>query len=134
MLNAPMRDFDAADHRKRLRHATRRLSELLAHGHRTYLHCTAGINRAPLVALAYLTLVEQMATAEAMALIRRGRPEANPYWESYHGCREDALASLRATVELRAWNFSRANVAETADGNWLRAEAEWSPKATVREQ
>ncbi len=124
LLNAPIRDFDPEDQRKRLGHAVRRLRGLLADGHRAYVHCTAGINRAPLVTLAYLTFVEGVAVPDAVALIRRGRPEASPNWDAYHGCRQDALAAHRATVALRAWNLSQAEPGETPTGNWLRAERE----------
>ena len=124
LLNAPMRDFDAEDQRKRLPCAVQRFGELLTGGHRTYVHCTAGINRAPLVALAYLTFVEGMAVPDAVALINRGRPEASPYWDAYYGCRDDALALHRAAVALRAWNLSQANPGQTSDGNWFQAEQE----------
>ncbi len=124
LLNAPIRDFDAEDQRKRLPYAVGRLWALLARGHRTYIHCTAGINRAPLVALAYLTFLEGMAVPDAIALIQRGRPEASPYWDAYYGCREDALARHRATVALRAWNLSQANPGETPERNWFLAELE----------
>ena len=124
VLNAPIRDFDPEDQRKRLPYAVGRLRELLAAGHRTYVHCTAGINRAPLVALAYLTFVEGMAVPDANALILQGRAEASPYWDAYYGCREDSLAPHRAGVALRAWNLSQANPWETPDGNWFRAEQE----------
>lgn len=122
--NAPIRDFDVEDQRKRLPYAVRILRQLIAGHHRTYLHCTAGINRAPLVALAYLTFVEGVAVPDAVALVQRGRPEASPYWDAYHGCREDALAPHRATVALRAWNLAKANPGETPEGNWFRAERE----------
>ena len=124
VLNAPIRDFDPEDQRKRLPYAVGRLRDLLAGGHRTYVHCTAGINRAPLVALAYLTFVEGMAVPDANALILRGRPEASPYWDAYYGCREDSLDPHRPIVPLRAWNLSQANPWETPDGTWFRAEQE----------
>lgn len=124
LVNAPIRDFDADDQRKRLPYAVGRLWGLLTSGHRTYVHCTAGINRAPLVALAYLTFVEGVAVPDAVALIQRGRPEASPYWDAYYGCREDALARHRATVALRAWNLSQANPGETPERNWFLAELE----------
>ena len=91
LVNAPIRDFDPADQRQRLPSAVRSLGQLLSGGNRIYLHCTAGINRAPLVALAYLTFVEAMAVADALALIQRGRPQACPYWDAYYGCRDDLL-------------------------------------------
>jgi predicted protein tyrosine phosphatase len=124
MVNAPMRDFDAEDQRKRLPAAVRALCGLLAQGHRTYVHCTAGINRAPLAVLTYLTLVEGMAVDDAMTLIHRGRPEASPYWDPYQGCRQDALAIVRDAVALRAWTLWQADPSSPAEGNWLRAEAE----------
>ena len=58
MARCPLRDFDPADQRRGLPAAVRGLYGLLRQGHRVYVHCTAGINRAPLVVLAYLTLVE----------------------------------------------------------------------------
>ena len=102
LLNTPIRDFDADDQRKRLPTAVEALSELLTRGHRIYVHCTAGINRAPLVVLAYLTFVEGVAVPDAMSLIERGRPEARPYWDAYYACREDMLRShgTRATLEI----------------------------------
>jgi hypothetical protein len=92
LRNAPIRDFDAEDQRKRLPEAVATLRALLGGGHRTYVHCTAGINRAPLVVLAYLTFVEGMPVPEAIRLIQRGRPEAQPYWDAYYGCRQDLRA------------------------------------------
>ena len=100
LRNSPIRDFDPQDQRRRLPAAVACLAELLGDGHRTYVHCTAGINRAPLVSLAYLTFVEGMGVDEATTLIRRGRPEASPYWDAYYGCREDALAPHAAALAL----------------------------------
>jgi protein-tyrosine phosphatase len=87
LVNAPMRDFDPLDQRDRLPDAVGALHRLLDEGHRTYVHCTAGINRGPLTVLGYLTFVEGMTVEDAMALILRGRPEASPYWEPYWACR-----------------------------------------------
>lgn len=89
--NTPMRDFDAVDQRTQLPVAMSALQDLLASGNRTYVHCTAGINRAPLTVLAYLTFVEGMDIGQAMAMITYARPEAAPYWDSYYGCRSDLL-------------------------------------------
>jgi hypothetical protein len=124
LLNAPMRDFDPVDQRDRLPDAVAALRRLLADGHRAYVHCTAGINRAPLTVLGYLTFVEGMTVDDAMALILRGRPQASPYWEPYHGCREDTLARTRAQVELRAWTLAQRDPSRSADSNWLQAERE----------
>ena len=79
-----MRDFDPADQRRALPAAVRALHGLLRQGHRVYVHCTAGINRAPLVVLTYLTLVEGIELEEAMTLLVHARPEVSPTWEAYH--------------------------------------------------
>jgi atypical dual specificity phosphatase len=122
--NVPMRDFDPGDQRTRLPGAVLALRDLLAAGHRTYVHCTAGINRASLVVLGYLTFVGGMAVPDAMAMIHGGRPEACPYWDSYYACRGDLLEPHRSIVERRAWDLSTHDPAGGADGNWSRAEQE----------
>lgn len=124
MVNAPMRDFDPAEQRRRLPDAVRALHHLLAAGHNVYVHCTAGINRAPLTVLAYLTWVEGMSIEQAMQLIHRGRPEAAPYWDPYHHCRYDRVAEHRAAIERRAWELSQRFPANTPETNWLQAEKE----------
>ena len=123
VANAPMRDFDADEQRRRLPEGVRKLGELLSAGHRTYVHCTAGINRAPLVVLSYLTFVEGMAAEDAMALIRRGRPEASPYWDAYRGCRQDALAA-HAAAHAGARAVPRPNRPGQAGGGDELAEIE----------
>jgi len=95
LANAPMRDFDPPEQRLRLPDAVRELYQLLAASHRVYVHCTAGINRSPLTILAYLAFVEGMAADRALQLIHRARPQAEPYWESFAGCRDDLLESNR---------------------------------------
>ena len=52
----PIIDFNAADLRSKLMSAVDTLEELLASEHTVYLHCTAGIGRAPTVAVARLAL------------------------------------------------------------------------------
>ena len=96
VANVPLRDFDPDAQRRGLPDAVRALATLLARGHRTYVHCTAGVNRGPLVVLGYLTFVEGMPVDDALALIRRARPEAAPYRDAYDGCRTDALAAAGA--------------------------------------
>ena len=123
-VNAPMRDFDGEEQRKRLPDAISMLSDVLRRGHRAYVHCTAGINRGPLVVLAYLTFVDGIEFGEAMAMIHRGRPEASPYWSAYHGCRQDVLETHRAAIAMHAWYLSRDHPAETPESNWFRAEQE----------
>jgi atypical dual specificity phosphatase len=124
MANIPLRDFDPADQRARLPEAVRCLRGMLAAGHRVYVHCSAGFNRAPLVVLAYLALVEGMAAETALECIRRGRPEAAPYWDAYVGCRRDLVALLEQDIRCRAFHRSLSSPGNDAETNWLLAEAE----------
>jgi atypical dual specificity phosphatase len=110
MARCPMRDFDDEDQRRCLPDAVRALKTLLESGHRVYVHCTAGINRSPLVALAYLNFVENQPHSEAFALIRRQRPQAAPSWEAFAGCRQDLLKPHQTLIRERAADLHRRGV------------------------
>jgi predicted protein tyrosine phosphatase len=122
MVNTPMRDFDAADQRRKLPQAVAALTRLLADGHRVYVHCTAGINRSPLTVLAYLSFVESHPVDQALALIRRGRPQAEPYWDAYLGCRQDLVERYRNAISHRALRLFQQHPGRPADINWYEAE------------
>lgn len=124
MVNAPMRDFDPRDQRLRLPTAVRALADLLSKGHRVYVHCTAGINRAPLAVTAYLSFVERQSPDEAIALIRRSRPQAAPYWEAFHGCREDLVSRFRDAIRDRALRLSETRAERKPEADWREAEKE----------
>jgi len=124
MVNVPMRDFDPPDQRRGLPDAVRALTALLSGGHKVYLYCTAGINRAPLAALGYLSFVEQVAADEAAAFIRRARADADPSWEAYWGCREDLASSLNDHVYVRAYYRAQQNPDTDPERNWFEAEAD----------
>ncbi len=49
------------------------LSDLLARDERVYLHCNAGMNRAPTVAIAYLHAQRGLSLAEARDFVKRRR-------------------------------------------------------------
>ena len=57
-----------------------RMLYLLKHalGKRVYVHCTAGINRATLTVVGYLTFVLGMALEEAEQLVKSKRSQAHP--------------------------------------------------------
>lgn len=57
-----------------------RMLYLLKHalGKRVYVHCTAGINRATLTVVGYLTWVRGMPLADAEQLVKSRRPQAHP--------------------------------------------------------
>jgi protein-tyrosine phosphatase len=43
-----------------------------------YIHCGAGISRAPTAAAAYAIWAHGLCAADALALVRAGRPSARP--------------------------------------------------------
>ena len=124
MVNAPMLDFDPPDQRRNLPRAVGCLRDLLAAGHHVYLYCTAGCNRAPLTALGYLTFVEMQSAEAAMLLLREGRPQSDPSWEAYHGCRADLVNALRENIMVRAYYLSQQDPADDPQAHWHRAETE----------
>jgi hypothetical protein len=112
------------DMRRRLPDAIATLAQLRAQGHRTYVHCTAGLGRAPLTVLGYLTLVEGDTAAQAMHRILAGRPGAVPAWEAYQGCCEDLVARYRKAIEQRAYELYQQGVHGNAHEDWCQAQAE----------
>ncbi|MBK1706140.1 dual specificity protein phosphatase family protein [Halochromatium glycolicum] len=91
----PMRDFIVEDQRRHLVNAVCALAAMQAAGQRTYVHCTAGLGRAPLTVWSYLSWVEGMPSEDAVALIKARRAGAVPAPEAHLGCREDLLARYR---------------------------------------
>lgn len=128
MRRAPMRDFDPPDQRHKLAEAVRMLHTLLHQGHRVYVHCTAGMGRAPLTVLAYLGFVEGLQLPQALALIHRARPCAVPALEAYEGCKEDLLRAHES--EIRQWAQTlytercRSGCPDHPEADWARAERE----------
>ncbi len=131
MVNAPMLDFDPPDQRRNLPTAVRALTALLAAGRRVYVHCTAGLNRGPLAVLGYLAFVETMPPAEAIAFIRKSRPEAEPSWEAFNGAREDLVEALASFIGVRAYYLHRQNPGDDPELNWSRAESDVIRQAFV---
>jgi hypothetical protein len=124
MRRCPIRDFDIAGQRERLPYAVASLARLRAAGHRSYVHCTAGLGRAPLSVLGYLTWMEGHPPEYAIQRIQAARPGAVPAWEAYHGCREDLVARHRSRTARRAYELHEADPSRTALENWADAEAE----------
>ncbi len=124
MERCPIRDFDVQDMRRCLPAAILMLANMLAHGHRVYVHCTAGMGRSPVVVLGYLTLVEGYSPDDAILLILEGRPESVPAWEAYYGCREDLVSRHRKAIEWRAYELYELGVHGNAHADWFQAQAE----------
>jgi len=54
LVHFPIRDFDRVSLKSLLRRAASMVNDLVCNGHRVYIHCTAGMGRAPTVGIAYL--------------------------------------------------------------------------------
>jgi atypical dual specificity phosphatase len=55
------------------------LNALLAVGHRVYVHCNAGVCRAPATVLGYLCHFREMSMQDGLEYIRSQRPQVHPY-------------------------------------------------------
>ncbi|MEW6269838.1 MAG: dual specificity protein phosphatase family protein [Thermodesulfobacteriota bacterium] len=74
----PVADGDVEELAARLPAVLARLHEVLDAGRRAYLHCNAGFNRAPTVAIAYLRSSRGLSHEEAWRLMKERRSCA-PY-------------------------------------------------------
>ncbi|HSH42336.1 MAG TPA: dual specificity protein phosphatase family protein [Arenicellales bacterium] len=74
----PIRDFDPVDLSARLRAAVAQVGDLEAVGHRIYIHCTAGVGRAPAVAIGHLAWNLGWDLEEAYSFVRERRA-CDPY-------------------------------------------------------
>lgn len=88
----PVYDFDRLDQASMLPEVTRKLGTLIKSERKTYVHCTAGINRANLAALGYLTFVLGFGHDDALRIVKGSRPQANPYSVSWKLARKRLLA------------------------------------------
>ncbi len=75
LRRVPITDGDPDDLRDRLPAAVEVLRELLSAGHRVYLHCTAGAERSPTVAGAYLAWSRGWSVDDVAAPAKR-----MPFW------------------------------------------------------
>ncbi len=88
------------------------------------MHCTAGLGRAPLTILGYLTLIEGLDPEVAIRLILAARPGAVPAWEAYHGCIHDLTERYRPAIEQRAYAIYTQAIHGNAAADWQQAQAE----------
>jgi protein-tyrosine phosphatase len=89
-VRTPIQDGSADAMAERLEAALIDLRGLIAPGSRVYLHCNAGMNRAPTLAIAFLRAYRQMSLDEAMMLVKKLRA-CGPFMtvlEEYFGPRD----------------------------------------------
>ena len=84
----PIADFSPQDMRQKLRACVGVLAGLLRAGHTVYLHCNAGINRSPTVAVAYLHWIEKWELMAAYAHVISCRP-CDPYVQEIRLAKEE---------------------------------------------
>lgn len=94
LVRRPARDFDPDSLRTMLPAAVRALAEELSQGHRVYVHCTAGLGRAPAVCIAYLYWFKDMQLDEAYQYLTRIRP-CGPKRDAIRGATFDIMDSRR---------------------------------------
>ncbi len=75
----PINDFDEVDLGCKVVEPIKRLNELLSAKHKVYVHCNAGVCRAPATVLGYLCHYQGMSLEAGLGQIRIARPIANPY-------------------------------------------------------
>lgn len=73
LVRTPIQDGSADDMAVRLRAALSDLAALVEGRERVYLHCNAGLNRAPTLAIAYLRAHGGMSLDEALAHVKKRR-------------------------------------------------------------
>lgn len=118
LLRCPARDFDPHSLRATLPASVRVLDEALRRG-RVYVHCTAGLGRAPAVAIAWLYWCGGMQLDEAYSYLTEVRP-CGPKRDAVRGATYDLLSGRpREHFEYEAphgWSMLSA-----ADREALRA-------------
>lgn len=124
MVRCPIIDFDVPDMRRNLPKAVSSLAYLITQGHKTFIHCTAGLGRAPLTVLAYLIWLKTLQPDDAIRRILNGRPGAVPAWEALYGSREDMIQMYRPNIEKYAYILYQQSINNNSESDWIQAEDE----------
>ena len=90
VTRVPVIDFDRKDLLRCLDDAVAAIAKSVGQGRKTYVHCSAGMNRSPTSIIAYLAAHRHMAMADAIAWVSE-RHRCIPYpdvlesWAKRHG-------------------------------------------------
>eukprot|EP00899_Mesostigma_viride_P024841 jgi/Mesvir1/5541/Mv15575-RA.2 len=112
-----VRDFDHHDQARMLPEAVRVLATLRALDKKVYVHCTAGINRATLTVLGYLTFVLGHSQQEAHKMIKTARPIAHPYMDCWEMVRLRFLALRNDELTMMSKAIYEGRCAGGVHGN-----------------
>jgi hypothetical protein len=132
IVQVNVRDFDRLDQAKMLPEAVRKLAAFQAMGKRTYVHCTAGINRASLTVVGYLTFVKMFDLEAALHAVRTSRPQANPYVVSWEIARARLLAHRLEDIYLYSQVDAGGNTIDDG-GDWIKRDLERAEKGVIAE-
>ncbi|KAB1218985.1 Phosphoglucan phosphatase DSP4, amyloplastic [Morella rubra] len=119
-LRAEIRDFDAFDLRKRLPAVLSKLFKAInQNGGVTYVHCTAGMGRAPAVALAYMFWVQGYELSEACKLLLSKR-SCFPKVYAVKSATADILTGLHKKLVTLTWKDLNCSTVEISglDVGW----------------
>ncbi|KAE7997105.1 hypothetical protein FH972_001767 [Carpinus fangiana] len=116
-LRAEIRDFDAFDLRLRLPAVVSELYKAVnRNGGVTYIHCTAGMGRAPAVALAYMFWVQGYHLSEANKLLLSKRT-CFPKLDAIKSAAADILTGLRKKLVTLTWKDCNCSTVEISGLN-----------------
>ncbi|KAI8030047.1 Phosphoglucan phosphatase DSP4, amyloplastic [Camellia lanceoleosa] len=113
-LRAAIRDFDGFDLRMRLPAVVSKLHKAInQNGGVTYIHCTAGLGRAPAVALAYMFWVQGYKLSEGNSVLLSKRPSF-PKLDAIKSATTDILTGLRKKLVTLTWKGSDCSTVEVS--------------------
>jgi len=81
VVRIPVQDFSPEDLRQKLPACVLALEKLLQGGHTVFVHCSAGVNRSPSTAVAYLHWHQNMPLQAALEYVKERRC-CDPYEQS----------------------------------------------------
>ncbi|KAL0401675.1 UNVERIFIED_CONTAM: Phosphoglucan phosphatase DSP4, amyloplastic [Sesamum latifolium] len=119
-LRAEIRDFDAFDLRMRLPAVVSKLYKAInQNGGVTYIHCTAGLGRAPATALAYMFWVQGYKLSEAHKLLMSKR-SCFPKLDAIKSATADILTGLKKKPVTFKWRGDGCSTVEISglDVGW----------------
>ncbi|KAK9168495.1 hypothetical protein Syun_000635 [Stephania yunnanensis] len=113
-IRAEIRDFDAFDLRLRLPAVVSKLYKAIKrNGGVTYIHCTAGLGRAPAVTLAYMFWVQGYKLMEAHSLLLKKRP-CFPKLDAIRSATADVLTGLTKNLVTLIWDNASSSSVEVS--------------------
>ncbi|XP_039012046.1 phosphoglucan phosphatase DSP4, amyloplastic-like isoform X1 [Hibiscus syriacus] len=113
-IRARIRDFDAFDLRMRLPAVVSKLYKAInRNGGVTYLHCTAGLGRAPAVAMGYMFWVQGYKLSDAHTELLSKR-SCSPNLEAIKNATADILTDLKKELVTLTWKDDKCSAVEVS--------------------